>query len=31
MKQEVKILRKQLQKCYADGLLISLQESLNFL
>jgi hypothetical protein len=30
MKQEVKLLRKQLNKCYEDGLLISLQESLNF-
>lgn len=30
MKQEVKLLRKQLNRCYDDGLLISLQESLNF-
>lgn len=30
MKQEVKNLRKQLNKCYDDGMLVSLQESLNF-
>jgi hypothetical protein len=30
MKQEVKLLRRQLNKCEEDGLLVSLQESLNF-
>jgi hypothetical protein len=31
MKNEVKLLRKQLNKCYEDGVLVSLQESLNFI
>lgn len=30
LKQEVKQLRRQLNKCEEDGLLVSLQESLNF-